>query len=78
VLRLSVVRRPFLLNRACLIERGAGKPIFEGFELSVQRLNFFVLSKNHVAELAHGLLQKGNLGLNPLQRVFELAQRFAP
>jgi len=72
------MRRPFLLDRACLIERGTGEPIFEGFDLRIQGLNFFMLSKNHVAELGHGLLQKGNLGLNPLQRVFGLAQRFAP
>ena len=70
--------RPFLLDGSRVLERGAGEPIFDTLDLGLQRLNFPMLAEHHIAQLGHRLLEVGDFGLNPLQRVLNLSQRFAP
>jgi hypothetical protein len=72
------MRRPFLLNGSRVPERGTGEPIFDSVDLRLQRLNFPMLPEHHIAQLCHRLLEVGDFGLNPLERVFKLRQRFAP
>jgi hypothetical protein len=64
------MRRPLLLQGTRLFGRRAGQPLANGLELQFKRLNFLMLTKNHVAEFGHGLLEVGYFRLNALQRFF--------
>jgi hypothetical protein len=59
-----IMRRPLLVRRAgSLLRLGRIQAIRYRADLRLERLNFAVLAKNHVAELGVGAFQEGYLGL---------------
>jgi hypothetical protein len=58
------MRRPLFVRRAGgLLRLSRVQAIRYGAYLRLERLDFAVLTKNHVAELGIGAFQKGYLGL---------------
>ena len=73
------MRRTLLFQSARIVRRRTRYPLFDGFQLRLDRLDILVLAEHCIAEFHEGALEIGNFRLNPLERVIlSRAQRFAP